>query len=209
MNPDAHSEAGKSCLKWQFPLAADLLFYQSTAQSIGKMRMNKADNRKETKSSKLQVTESKECYSFPGRIAVIDIENNCRWRSPKEGMATHSSVVAWRIPWTEEPEGLATVQGDAKNQTRLNWLSSHLTIESLHLETRSPKDVGQVLWYLMHVVSHVPRGIFMWLCIQVSTQLKKKIIQEVRELTLVIKYCFWQIKIHLACGNPFLLKDGS
>ena len=25
---------------------------------------------------------------------------------PEEGMATHSSVVAWRIPWTEEPGGL-------------------------------------------------------------------------------------------------------
>ena len=24
----------------------------------------------------------------------------------EEGMATHSSVVAWRIPWTEEPGGL-------------------------------------------------------------------------------------------------------
>ena len=28
-------------------------------------------------------------------------------RSPlKKGMATHSSVLAWRIPWTEEPHGL-------------------------------------------------------------------------------------------------------
>ena len=24
-------------------------------------------------------------------------------RSPEEGMATHSSVLAWRIPWTEKP----------------------------------------------------------------------------------------------------------
>ena len=24
-------------------------------------------------------------------------------RSPEEGMATHSSIFAWRIPWTEEP----------------------------------------------------------------------------------------------------------
>ena len=23
-------------------------------------------------------------------------------RSPEEGMATHSSILAWRIPWTEE-----------------------------------------------------------------------------------------------------------
>ena len=28
-------------------------------------------------------------------------------RSPEEGMATHSSVLAGRIPWTEEPGGLS------------------------------------------------------------------------------------------------------
>ena len=28
-------------------------------------------------------------------------------RNPLEkGMATHSSILAWRIPWTEEPSGL-------------------------------------------------------------------------------------------------------
>ena len=26
-------------------------------------------------------------------------------RSPEEGMAIHSSVLVWRIPWTEEPGG--------------------------------------------------------------------------------------------------------
>ena len=24
----------------------------------------------------------------------------------EKGMATHSSILAWRIPWTEEPAGL-------------------------------------------------------------------------------------------------------
>ena len=28
---------------------------------------------------------------------------------PEEGMATHSSILAWRIPWTEEPGGLQSV----------------------------------------------------------------------------------------------------
>ena len=27
----------------------------------------------------------------------------------EKGMATHSSVLAWRIPWTEEPGGLQSV----------------------------------------------------------------------------------------------------
>ena len=26
-------------------------------------------------------------------------------RSPEEGVATHSSISAWRVPWTEEPGG--------------------------------------------------------------------------------------------------------
>ena len=29
-------------------------------------------------------------------------------RSPGEGMATHSSILAWRIPWTEEPGGYSS-----------------------------------------------------------------------------------------------------
>ena len=29
------------------------------------------------------------------------------WEDPlKKGMATHSRILAWRIPWTEEPGGL-------------------------------------------------------------------------------------------------------
>jgi len=29
------------------------------------------------------------------------------WEDPlEEDMATHSSILAWRIPWTEEPRGL-------------------------------------------------------------------------------------------------------
>ena len=32
------------------------------------------------------------------------------WEDPLEkGMATHSSVLVWRIPWTEEPGGLQSI----------------------------------------------------------------------------------------------------
>ena len=32
------------------------------------------------------------------------------WGGPLEkGMATHSSILAWRIPWTEEPGGLQSM----------------------------------------------------------------------------------------------------
>ena len=29
--------------------------------------------------------------------------------SLEKGMATHSSILAWRIPWTEEPGGLQSM----------------------------------------------------------------------------------------------------
>ena len=31
-------------------------------------------------------------------------------RSPEESMAIHSSVLAWRMPWTEEPGGLQSIE---------------------------------------------------------------------------------------------------
>ena len=34
-------------------------------------------------------------------------------------MATHSSILAWEIPWTEEPGGLQSVESQ-KSQTQLN-----------------------------------------------------------------------------------------
>ena len=37
----------------------------------------------------------------------------------EEEMATHSSFLAWKISWTEEPDGLQST-GLQKNQTRLS-----------------------------------------------------------------------------------------
>ena len=45
----------------------------------------------------------------------------------QEEMATHSSLLAWRIPWTEEPVGLHTVHGVTKSWTRMS------TSELVHL----------------------------------------------------------------------------
>ena len=33
------------------------------------------------------------------------------WKDPLEkGMATHSSILAWKIPWAEEPGGLQSME---------------------------------------------------------------------------------------------------
>ena len=54
---------------------------------------------------------------FPGGSAVKNLSamqemeetrvQSLGWEDTlEEGMATHSSIPAWRIPWTEEPGGL-------------------------------------------------------------------------------------------------------
>ena len=35
-------------------------------------------------------------------------------------MATHSSILAWEIPWTEDPGRLQSVHGVAKSWTQLS-----------------------------------------------------------------------------------------
>ena len=41
------------------------------------------------------------------------------WEDPlEEGMAAHSSILAWRIPWREEPGGLQSM-GVSRSQTQL------------------------------------------------------------------------------------------
>ena len=37
----------------------------------------------------------------------------------EEGMSTHSSILAWKIPWTEEPGGLQST-GLQKSWTQLS-----------------------------------------------------------------------------------------
>ena len=49
-------------------------------------------------------------------------------------MATHSSILAWRTPWTEEPGGLQSISV-TKSQTRLKGLSMQTCIHKSHSKT--------------------------------------------------------------------------
>ena len=44
------------------------------------------------------------------------------WEDPREKeMATHSRILAWKIPWTEEPDGLQSIESKNLDATeRLN-----------------------------------------------------------------------------------------
>ena len=53
-------------------------------------------------------------------------------------MATHSSVLAWRIPGTEEPG--AAIFGVAQSRTRLKQLSSSSSRGTFHAKMGTIKD---------------------------------------------------------------------
>ena len=56
------------------------------------------------------------------------------WEDPLEkGMATHCSILAWRIPWTEEPGGL---QSMGSQRVRHDWV-----IFTFSLPSKCPKDI--------------------------------------------------------------------
>ena len=55
--------------------------------------------------------------SFPGGSALKNLPANAgdvgsipeSGRSPGEEMATHSNILAWEVPWTEESSGLQSM----------------------------------------------------------------------------------------------------
>ena len=53
------------------------------------------------------------------------------WEDPLEkGMATHSSILAWRIPWTREPGRLQSM--DHKESDRTEQLTHRQTYSAHH-----------------------------------------------------------------------------
>ena len=48
----------------------------------------------------------------------------------EKGKATHSNILAWRIPWTEEPGG---PQSTGSQRVRHDWTKNNLTFHFLWL----------------------------------------------------------------------------
>ena len=54
------------------------------------------------------------------KLPAMQETQESREVSLEEGMATHSSVLAWKIPWTEEPGRL-----QSKGSQSRTWLSTN------------------------------------------------------------------------------------
>ena len=63
----------------------------------------------------------------------------------QEGMANHSRILAWRIPWTAEPGGLQSMGSQSQTQTQL----SHWA----HLSTSSQQLTQSINWSIFRFSS--------------------------------------------------------
>ena len=81
--------------------------------------------------------------------ATWDPSSFLGWGDPlEEGMETHSSILAWRIPWTDEPGSL---QYKRSQRVRRHWATQHSTHTHLHMHTwisdvHSKCQVVRVTW---------------------------------------------------------------
>ena len=63
--------------------------------------------------------------------------------SLEEGMTTHSRILAWRIPWTEEPGGLQSI-GLQRVMTEEAEHTAHVISFDLYNSSTKHKEVKQL-----------------------------------------------------------------
>ena len=76
-------------------------------------------------------TERSLCYLFSLFVNVIRTEGVF---SVEKEMATHSSILAWRIPWTEEPGGLQSIGSQRVGHDWSNLEYTHNTTAQANLK---------------------------------------------------------------------------
>ena len=93
---------------------------------------SKSSNNYKVTSTKSSTFNARDLGSIPGL-----------GRSLEKGMATHSSILAWRIPWTEEPGGLQST-GSQRDTTERLTLSTKSKAKWGASNISQPQ--GAVIW---------------------------------------------------------------
>ena len=73
-------------------------------------------------------------------------------------MATHSSILAWRIPWAEEPGGLQST--GSQSQTRLKGLSKHTgcLLRVADASSIFTRDLAIISLYIQRLIKEMSAG---------------------------------------------------
>jgi len=83
---------------------------RQTDNKSGKMFATQAKDKYLTDQIRKELITSQVTLLVKNLPAIAGGIRSLGWEDPlEEGMATHSSVLAWRIPWREEPGGLQSI----------------------------------------------------------------------------------------------------
>ena len=85
------------------------------------------------------------------------------WEDPLEKeMATHSSTLAWKIPWPEEPDRL---QSMGSQRIRHDWETSHCSMSSSNCCFLTcicvSQEAGKLVWY-SHLFKNFPQFVVIY-----------------------------------------------
>ena len=83
------------------------------------------------------------------------------WEDPLEkGMAIHSSIVAWRIPRTEEPGGPQSIASQRVGHDWSDWTRTH------RLKKRREKLANSNIWILFTSWFEHTKCMLLWECLR-------------------------------------------
>ena len=86
-------------------------------------------------------------------------------QSPGEGNAAHSSTLAWKIPWTEEPAGLQSIasqESDVTDHACTLLLSRPLRIHLYHKSFHPSSSINIIIHIIMVSKITQRRSFFWW-----------------------------------------------
>ena len=83
------------------------------------------------------------------------------WEDPlEEEMAIHSSTLAWRIPWTEEPGGLQSIGLQSRTQLS-DWTPTYVGLQSWRAGVNSPWHLRRQSCYQVNWSPQI-RRVVLW-----------------------------------------------
>ena len=89
----------------------------------------------------------------------------------EKGMATHSSSLAWRIPWTEEPGELQSIGSQRVRRPKQLSPETCRTLSVATQEARTENNIADThlwIWSVPHLFSNnqicTPEKMFRWQC---------------------------------------------
>ena len=119
------------------------------------------------------------------------------WEDPlQEGMATHSSIHAWRIPWTEKPGGLQSMW---LQRVRHDWATS----------TQFPRAIDPYhLWTKLQIKKYFSRWEWFHSCLHLKTFLLSphSLTQSVGFLYIQICHAFFPLPpwLQICCPSSLI-----